>query len=233
MEQFTIQTSQNVGIVQAYASIGERITAAIIDYCIMGTYLFATLVIGGLSKSGFGIIILGIPVLVYHLLFETFMNGQSPGKSVMKIRVVSENGTALSFTNIFIRWVFRLIDITISLGSIATIFIISSKKKQRIGDLTAGTILIRTKQKRSRSLFVELPEDYALVYPQVSLLNEKDIQVVNEVLDFLNSSKMNEESRFYAYNAKKRLVDKMGIDTNQKAFEFLETIMRDYNFLNK
>ena len=233
MEQFTIQTSQNVGIEQVYASIGERIMAAIIDYAIMWAYFTLTIVLPGLLHKGAVIMILGLPVILYHLIFELTMNGQSPGKSIMKIKVISEDGTAPGFTNTFIRWVFRLIDITMTMGSVASIFIITGKKNQRLGDLTAGTILIRTRQKSTgRSFFTELPEDYTPVYPQVSMLQEKDIRVVKEVLDFLKSSKQNEESRFFAYNTRKRLEEKMGIKTNQKAFEFLDTVLMDYNYLN-
>lgn len=234
MEQFSINTSQNVSIVESYASIGERITATVIDLAIMGSYMIVVSLVITLSREWLISFILSIPVLVYHPMFEMYNDGQSPGKRAMRIKVVAEDGTAPSFASIFIRWVFRLIDITLSFGSAGTIFIVTGKKNQRLGDLTAGTILIRNRPKPNMgSIFVQLPDAYSPQYPQVKMLSEEDIHTVREVLDFLKSTRMNQESVLYAHKTKKMLLKKMNLDSKQKTDEFLKTVLRDYNYYNQ
>ncbi|MFB6342498.1 RDD family protein [Saccharicrinis sp. FJH62] len=233
MEQFTINTSQNISIEQPLASIGERIIANLIDYAIMGAYYFVTMVITGLAKEQTVLMIFSIPVLFYHLVFEQFMNGQSPGKSVMNIRVYSEEGTSASFVSIFIRWVFRLIDVMLLFGSIATLFIVGTKKNQRLGDIVGKTILLRTKQKKVRgSMFLNLPENYTMKFPEVEMLSEEDIRTVNDVIQFLRKTNQNHESQLFALKTKDAIIKKMEVQTDLKPVEFLITVMKDYNYIH-
>lgn len=233
MEQFTIQTTQNISIEQPLASIGERITATIIDFAIMGAYLIITLVVTGLSEHRLASIIFSSPLLFYHLVFELAMNGQSPGKSIMKIRVLAEDGSAPTFTSIFIRWLFRLIDITMMFGAIATLFIISTKKNQRLGDITGRTILLSTQvRKKFGSMLYNLPSDYKLRYSEVEMLSDNDIHVIREVINFLQKTVQNEESRLYALKTKASIIKKTGIQTNQNPDEFLITLLKDYNYIH-
>jgi uncharacterized RDD family membrane protein YckC len=234
MEQFTIHTAQNISIEQSLASIAERIVAAIIDYAIISVYLIITMAIAGLSENYVAVIFVLLPVMFYFFVFELSMNGQSPGKKIMNIRVVSEDGAVVSFTSVFIRWVFRIIDVLLMGGSIATVFIIFSKKNQRIGDIVGKTVLIRTKQrKKKNSIFYDVPENYTIQYPQVEKLSEKDIITLNEVLAFLRSTFRNEESKAYALKTKKLLEEKMGIEAKAPPEAFLITLKKDYNFLQK
>ncbi|MFB6319253.1 RDD family protein [Saccharicrinis sp. FJH54] len=233
MEQFTINTSQNISIEQPLASIGERIIANLIDYAIMGAYYFVTMVITGLAKNQTILLIFSIPVLLYHLIFEQFMNGQSPGKNVMNIRVYNENGTSASFVSIFIRWVFRLVDIALLFGSVATVFIVGTKKNQRLGDIVGKTILLRTKQKKVRgSMFLKLPQNYSMQFPEVEMLEETDIRTINEVIQFLQNTNQNQESQLFALKTKDAVSKKMGIRSDLKPVQFLITIMKDYNYLH-
>ncbi len=216
------------------ASIGERITATIIDWLIIGAYLIVMLVITGLSQNTMASIIISLPLLFYHFVFELTMNGQSPGKKAMHIRVFSEDGAAATFTGFFIRWVFRLIDVTMMLGSIATLFIISTKKNQRLGDMAGKTILLRTtKRQTNGSLYYKLPDDYTLQFPEVEKLSDSDMQTLNEVLSFLRHSGRNEESRQYARKLQLTLTKKMGINPTMKAEMFLITLKKDYNYIHR
>lgn len=234
MEQFTIQTSQNISIEQSLASIAERIVATIIDYAIMGSYLILTLGIAGLTENYVVTFFVMLPVMFYHLVFELTMNGQSPGKKAMNIKVVSEEGAIVSFTSTFARWVFRIIDITMMFGSIATLFIIFGKKNQRLGDIVGKTILIRTKQrKKTKSIYYDLPKNYTLQFPEVEKLSEQDIKTLNEVLSFLRSSFRNEESKSYAIKTKALLEKKMGIESGFPPEAFLIALKKDYNYIQK
>lgn len=234
MEQFTIQTAQNIGIEQPLASIAERILATFIDFAIIGAYLIVMFGIAGLTNDYVIMFLVMLPVLFYHLFFEFTMNGQSPGKRALSIKVVSENGAIVSFTSIFIRWVFRLIDIATMFGSIATLFIVFSEKNQRLGDIVGKTILIRTKQqKNDKSIYYELQENYSVQFPEVEKLSEEDIKTLNEVLAFLRNTSRNDESKLFASKTKALLEKKMGIDAKYPPEAFLITLKKDYNFLQR
>lgn len=83
----------------------------------------------------------------YFIFLEWVMNGQTPGKRIMGIRVLQTTGQAASFSQIVIRNLFRIIDcsypIQYSVGALSLIF---SKKTQRPGDAVAGTIVVKEKK---------------------------------------------------------------------------------------
>ena len=101
MDNFQIETAQNVSIYQNVASIGDRILAYLIDgviliaYWILSLFLIAQF---GLDSQSMGDIwayylVLGLPIFLYYILFETFWDGKTPGKAAMKIRVVKLDGS--------------------------------------------------------------------------------------------------------------------------------------------
>ena len=188
MDNFQIETAQNVSIYQNVASIGDRILAYIVDLLIIIAYWVVSIFIiaqFGLDSQAMGDIwayylVLGLPIFLYYILFETFWDGKTPGKAVMKIRVVKLDGSKPGFGSYFVRWLMRIIDIAGSSGGIAVVSILMSEKGQRLGDMAAGTTVI-TEKKRARlsdSLIVDIPENYIPTYPQVTVFNDKDVQLI-------------------------------------------------------
>jgi uncharacterized RDD family membrane protein YckC len=131
--------------------------------------------------------VLILPVLTYHLFSELPMNGQSIGKRIMGLRVVNENGGRPSISQFIIRWIIRTSDymvIVIALnaplgfnadqnfflqvaaayGLLVTdiILVNSSKKNQRLGDMLAHTMLIKTNQKATihDTIFLQVKNNY-------------------------------------------------------------------------
>src|SRR5947209_3365981 len=108
MEIITVHTTQNIDIDYEIGGLGERIVAYIID---LGIFI-ALSIIGGilaanaLSQTGIGIyfIIVGVMLLSYDLVCEVFFSGQSVGKLVMKIRVISLDGARPRFSQYLLRW---------------------------------------------------------------------------------------------------------------------------------
>ena len=86
-----------------------------------------------------------LPVIFYSLLFETLLDGQTPGKRIIKIKVVKIDGYQASLADFVIRWIFRIVDLNMMSGVVALISIITSPKNQRLGDMTAGTAVISLK----------------------------------------------------------------------------------------
>jgi uncharacterized RDD family membrane protein YckC len=230
MENIGIETSQNITIEQTVASIGERIAAAAIDYLIFFIYYIFILIIGAVSHTAL-IFFLLLPVVLYHLICESVMNGQSWGKRIMKIKVVKIDGSQANFFTYLIRWIFRIVDVTICFGAISAIIIILNGKGQRLGDIVANTTVIRIRESSlNDTIYTILPEGYSLVFPQINRLSESDIYTAREVLDFLKDSDRYNESAELASKAKKALEAKMGIQSDLISRKFLLTIITDYNY---
>ena len=148
MDNFQIETAQNVSIQQNVASVATRIGSYLIDgLIIVGYYLIAIWIFNALDMS-LGIemwvvyLLLGLPVFFYSLIFEVLMYGQTPGKYVNKIRVVKIDGSKPTFSSYLLRWMLRLIDISLASGSVALLTILLNGKGQRLGDMAAGTTVI-------------------------------------------------------------------------------------------
>lgn len=231
MSNFDILTSQNVSVKYDVAGVGNRIAASAIDYIFIGIWALLISTIVQLNfhvTNPFALFLLYSPVIFYQLLMEIFFNGQSAGKMMMKIRVMKTDGSSPSIIAFFLRWMFRLVDITFSMGSIAVLMIAFTEKAQRLGDLTAGTTVIRLKAKTKLGELVPVSKDvnYQPVYSEVIALNDQDISLLKKVLykrtesfDPLLADKMATHIRKVT-----------GINTDMDDIQFLKTILADYEF---
>ncbi len=232
MAQININTSQNVEINYAIASIMGRIVAQLIDFFIITAYIILMILLQSYVSIHDGIlIIIMLPALLYSLIMESLFQGQSVGKMILKIKVVKLDGTQAGLLSYFIRWIFRLIDIT-AYGTVAIISIAVSKKGQRLGDIAAGTIVVNLKKKQDfkYSIFQALDEDYKLQIAEVEKLSEENIQTIIKVLKYYDSSP-SIKSRKLLIKTKKALQTKMGIENPLSEYQFLTTIIKDYNYL--
>ncbi len=139
------------------ASIGRRAFAHIIDfipvaviYGIVGS-IVATRT-GGMTENGFemkdgpalvAIAITYLVVLFYFTVFEALPAGKTFGKMLVGIRVADVSGGKASFGQAFMRNLLRLID-GLLLYLVGLILALNSKRKQRLGDQVAHTIVLRT-----------------------------------------------------------------------------------------
>lgn len=233
MQDFQIESAQNVNIQHKLASIGERVLAWLIDFVVVIGYVFVT----GIGMNALNLppemdwvyaMVLGLPYLLYHLLMETFAYGQSLGKMVLKIRVVKLDGSPARFSDFLLRWVLRLIDLGISYGSVATITILLNGKGQRLGDLAAKTTVISEKRKVSYrdTIHVDLPENYQPKYPQVSIFSDLEMQDIKTIF---TRAKMKSNHKVILALSKKT-AKLMEIEPTERPVEFLNTVINDYNF---
>ena len=235
MEKIKISTTQNVDIEYSLASVGDRMTATIIDWLMFLVYaFFVGFLLEGVIKPGTGIpalLLITIPILSYDLLCEIFMDGQSFGKKIMKIKVVKVDGVPPDIGSYLLRWVLRLVEVFTLLGSIAIITIIVRGKGQRIGDIAANTVVIKLREEAQiqDTVLTALNEDYKTVYPEVTRLTDKDITIINELIK-TNRSK-NPPDNIYSANmkAKKYLEERLGVQSNDSPMKFFMTLLKDYN----
>lgn len=234
MPQIDINTSQNVLITHPAASIGKRILAQIIDFSVIITYIiFASIALDYIGKSTALTIILYLPVIFYSFLSELFFHGQSLGKMALNIGVVKLDGSQAGILDYFLRWILRIIDIPFY-GSVAIITIAINGKGQRLGDLAAGTTVIDLKRRvnLNTSIYRKLPDNYVLKYREVEKLNEKDIKIINKVLNH-HKQNYSRATTDMLISAQKAIQKKTGIKTTEAPRTFLQTIIQDYNYLIK
>jgi uncharacterized RDD family membrane protein YckC len=241
MQTIEIQTTQNVNIEYPIASVGERIVAALIDQLILIGYIIAAIFFDIWlidSTEGSAIyfpiaysVILFLPYFFYHLLCETFLNGQSFAKKMMKMRVVKVDGIQAGIGSYFLRWILAPIDYFFFLG---LIILLINGKGQRLGDLAAHTTVVKLKAeaKLDETILTTTPANYNVVFPQATLLSDRDISIVKEVLD-LNYKKPDVEVYMNILNKTKEAVqNKMGVHSELHPLTFLDTVLKDYNHLN-
>lgn len=234
MDNFQIETAQNVTIHQNVASVSLRIGAYLIDILlIIGYYILVFLLLAALSLNDqFDLFvvytIISLPVFFYHLLFEVLMNGQSPGKRLNKIRVVRIDGAKPTFANYLLRWVIAILEISLFSGSLALLTILLNGKGQRLGDLAAGTTVISERKRVSLqdTLIADINEDYIPTYSQVTMLSDKDIQTIKEL--YRKAKYSNNHKIILKLHTK--IMELTNITTEQKPIDFVDTIIKDYNF---
>ncbi len=239
MEYVNIETTQNIELNFKSASVGDRIFAYTFDFLIMIVWGILWSVI--LTRSG-GFetwnVVFSLPIVFYSLLCELFLNGQSFGKMIFKIKVVKLDGSELTLGTCLIRWLFRIVDNWILLGSVAILSVILSNKSQRLGDLTAGTTVVKINQGSliEDTSYIEVPKDHEIQYPQVCLMNDEDANTLKEVLKLTyTKNRIDQDSIDSILNKTQRAVQKkLNIESiNKNSKEFLETILLDYNHLNR
>ncbi|MBT8378072.1 MAG: RDD family protein [Ignavibacteria bacterium] len=243
MQTIEIQTPQNVNIEYPIASLGDRVVATIIDLLIMIGYFIAAIFVYiwlldlsddlGVYYPVAYFVILYLPLFFYHLLCESFLNGQSFGKKIMKMRVVRLDGAQAGIGSYFLRWIIAPIDIYFTYGSVGLITMLINGKGQRLGDLAANTTVVKLKAqaKLDDTILQATPTEYDVIFPQVNLLSDKDIAIVKEVLD-LNYKQP--DAMMYEriiHTTKDAIEKKIGVNSDLHSITFLDTVLKDYNYL--
>ncbi len=238
MSTIAITTTQNIELEYDLASLGERIVGYILDMILIIIYvlLLIFIVIGSTSigtfaeTNGWLIFVFILPIFFYDLACEMFFNGQSLGKKIMGIRVISLNGEQASFGQYLIRWLFRMVDFTFTNGLLALIMVAATERRQRLGDKVAGTTLVKTKPRThiNQTLFVPTEEvEYDATYPEVVNLADKDMQLVKEVLINVRRS----GNTMLALQTMNKIEQVLNIKSRQEPVDFLFTVLADYNKL--
>lgn len=151
---YSLDTPESVAVGYDVAGVGTRFLAALIDTALQTLILIAfavvTLVTGTTlhGASAYAIVAIGIFIinavlLGYYIFFELIWNGQSPGKRAMRLRVIQTSGYPVTPFAVLIRNVLRLIDFLPALYGFGVITMIANSRARRLGDLMAGTLVIK------------------------------------------------------------------------------------------
>jgi uncharacterized RDD family membrane protein YckC len=155
-DRLTIATPEGVDLELTLAGVGSRFASALIDYLIQAAIIIAlSLVLGlgvGLSpgSSGFAAALWTVLAFLlfvgYDITFEVLSSGRTPGKRLNGLRVVREDGGPVTFPISAVRNVLRIIDILPGTYLVGIASILVARRNQRLGDLAAGTLVVRERK---------------------------------------------------------------------------------------
>lgn len=205
-------------------------------------------------------LLLVLPIMIYHVVLEITMNGQSIGKKIMGLRVVDENGGKPSISQFLIRWLLRLSDVWIimlvlfllyvfltdnGLSNPETIFVVvfalaflitdivlvvSSRKGQRIGDILAKTILISVRTKGTIEETV-FQEVADNYVPSFPQIMQLSDKDINAIKSILETARKKSDFNM-AESAASKIKAHLKIESSMSPFDFLDVLLKDYNYLS-
>ena len=238
MRRIEIITPQNVPIQYQLANVRERALAFAFDLMILSfisLFLFLVLMIftsdndARLTAFYIGV----FPVLTFYTLFcELVMNGQTPGKRVMRIRVIKLTGSNLTLSDYLLRWLFRWLDIWVSFGAVAALQVSSSVKGQRVGDVLADTSVVRQRADYVVSLkdllSIKTKSGHDISYPLVNSLKEEEMLLVKQVIDRFRKFR-NDSNKEILKETAKAVAERLGLQKYPgNAMEFLQEVLVEY-----
>lgn len=148
MTETGIVTPEAVVLAFDTAGVGSRAVAAVIDLCIQGGAFvllsLASSVLFATPVGGAGIFVaVFLCLFVYPIALETLWRGRTVGKAAMGLRVVTVEGGQIRFRHAVVRAALGLIDFWATSGAAAVLSVLLTPRNQRLGDLAAGTLVLR------------------------------------------------------------------------------------------
>ena len=159
-DHLSIETPEQIKISYSVAGIGSRFYAALIDLALLipvlavGYYVIIRAILDLDESFGNWLAALaGIATFVlqwgYYMVFEIATNGQSPGKRALGLRVIKAQGYPISFSDSAIRNIVRIVDMLPFAYGAGLLTMLLNKNWQRLGDLAAGTLVVKEGAKAS------------------------------------------------------------------------------------
>jgi len=152
-DRLTIDTPEGVPLELTLAGVGSRFASALLDYILQFIILVALALVlrygagfsPGSSSVSAAFWVLGFFAVFwgYDVAFEVLNSGRTPGKAANGLRVVRESGAPVTFGPSAVRNVIRIIDLLPGTYLVGITSILVTKRNQRVGDLAAGTLVIR------------------------------------------------------------------------------------------
>ena len=189
-DRVTIATPEGVSLELVLAGVGSRFVARLLDTLIQVAIIIA-LALGVYLTSAPGVVRAGVRVLLflvifaYDVPFEVLNRGRTVGKVAAGIRVVGTQGEPIGFIASAIRNILRIADFLPLLYVGGVIAIVSTRRDQRVGDLFAGTIVVRDRfpgVAGSVSAPATVPVEAVATW-DVSALDQQDLATVHQFLD--------------------------------------------------
>jgi uncharacterized RDD family membrane protein YckC len=261
MSLIQIETPFNIDLEFEIAEVYKRLFAYLVDFTILLLYFISMkyFYYGGFnlagaqtlkSHMGLDILTISIPMLLYSLVCEVMMHGQTIGKKFFNIRIIRLDGGEPSLSQYTIRWIFKAFEwpfffgytffslqsifayiiMTGFWGLVVLIFIAVSRRNQRLGDIAANTVVINTVSPFSvdDTVFMDISEkNYSVTFPEVLKLSDRDINTIKNVVNLYHKEQNAQTCDRLAW----KVQEVLNIQTTMYSISFLETLLTDYNYL--
>lgn len=247
MKKIDIITSHNVAIDYEAATLASRGIALFIDLLAMIVYLLIMSII--LGTMGFAFfdnediatlfiyLVFMFPLVFYSLYMEYLLKGQTLGKMAVGIRVVRLNGENATLNDYTMRWAFRIIDFWFTAGSIAAIFIATTEKGQRIGDILAQTAVVKGKPDQVYSirdiLNIKSRAEHEPTYLAVTKFTDEDMILIKNAISRVKKYPNEPHKQLIRDLAKKAAEELNLAEVPEKKLSFLRTLLQDYIVLTR
>ncbi len=246
LKSIDINTTQNVSITYELAYLRERVLAFLLDSVLMAVFFVVLAILGGLTEvfSDFEdgwfhfqyLFILPIRSF-YTLFFEALLDGQTPGKMMLRIKVVKMDGKQPSFSDFLLRWSFRLIDLWLTFGVLGALLIASTDYGQRLGDIVSNTAVVRVQPRLQVGLRdimrIDTQASYEPTYKDIRHFREDDILLIKQTIERYNRYR-NRAHRDAVLELCETLREKLRLEVVPvNKIDFLKTLIRDYIVLTR
>lgn len=256
MKTIEFESAQNVKVEYELASVGQRTAAAMLDFVMFFIYFIIFGMVVGFSGwfqkdlgsfLFFQLLLMKLPWIFYNPVIEYLTHGQSLGKYILGIRVVTVDGERPGLREVFTRWIFKGDFLWISadffvlfwfgIGLMGIVYVGTSRRNQRIGDVMANTIVIRNKSSINYSLkdvlAIKSQDNYTPQYPQAVRFTDEDMLLIKNTIQRVKLYPNDETKRFAIELADKsaNLLDLE--ETPKKRLQFLQTLLQDYVVLTR
>lgn len=267
MSMITVGTAFNIDLEFATAPLVRRMGAVILDMFVLLLYMilvyrFIIIAFDIGSNMNQLALMMSISILpfLYFPITEILLNGQTPGKRLLGLKVMDLSGKEASISQYLLRWLvgfgnysvfllpYIIANSSIEILAILLFFafvlgmfyapdflsVVISNKKQRLADLAAGTVVIdlRKKTNINETIFIDLKEsEQKAIYPEVMKLSDKDI---NGIKNLLNNKSSKKDDWVYRASIVQKICAALHIEAKEESdIAFLEQLLRDYNYLTQ
>ena len=155
-DRISVPTPEGVTLEVTVAGVGSRFTAGLVDqllrFAVLGALVILGGVAGGEADASGQLVVAWVFVAIflvqfgYDVLFETLASGRTPGKRWTGLRVVKAGGGPVGFVASALRNVLRIVDAMPGFYVVGILSILFTRNNQRLGDLAAGTLVVRERR---------------------------------------------------------------------------------------
>ena len=203
-DAYDLRTPEQVDLEYEVAGLGSRFIALLIDSLLQAAVMiavFAAFALGGafvgvtgrrlFGGDGTLVVILALALAVllvfliiwgYFVVFELAWNGQTPGKRAAGIRVLTTRGEPITLVHAFVRNLVRIVDYLPTSYMIGAAVILATRRSQRLGDLAAGTMVVKERTAAPPRTLAALPPEHALPPHQAVLFTRDDVALARDFL---------------------------------------------------
>jgi uncharacterized RDD family membrane protein YckC len=189
-DRVTIATPEGIELELILAGVGSRFAATLLDIVVqLGAIIALAIVLGPLGSNGYVVAVYLVAVFVilfaYDIVLETWNRGRTIGKLAAGLRVVRVGGETEGFLTAAVRNFLRIVDFLPAFYVVGVIAILATSRNQRLGDLAAGTIVVRERRRAvtPAATYFQPPAAAPYLEWDVSAVSPEDVATLRQFLE--------------------------------------------------